>query len=239
MKHRIQATARQWYAFSRVAEDTDEATIYDEIGLFGVTADSFIRDLKKSTASNLTVRINSPGGDVFDGIAITNALREHAGTVTVVVDGYAASIASIIMLGGDRVIAAPNSYVMIHNPWTVVAGDANELRKQADVLTKIEGTLADEYAAKTKRSADQIKAAMAQETWFNAQEALDFGLIDEISGTASANASAPIAITARVRPVGAEVEAAVEIAAQDEQVQPSMAAVRERSLRLREKYMTL
>lgn len=171
--------SRKWYSIANAAGDAAEILIYDEIGYWGTTADQFVKDLRAVTAATINVRINSPGGDVFDGIAIMTALKLHPATVNVHVDALAASIASVIAMAGDTVRMAPSAYLMIHNAWGLAIGDATEMRKTADLLEKINGTIADVYAARGNKTADEFKALMNAETWMTAQEAIDAGLADE------------------------------------------------------------
>jgi len=167
------------------ADDHAEILIYSEIGdsWFADTVDakSFVDQIGALDVSNISVRINSPGGSVFDGHAIHNALKRHRAHVTTYVDGLAASIASVVALAGDRVVMAQNSVMMIHNAWTVAIGDANEMRSKADVLDTLNRTLVGVYESKTSKPREEIVAAMSAETWFDAASALEFGLADEIT----------------------------------------------------------
>lgn len=166
----------------RAAEDSDEAEIqvYDYIGWGGVEAKAFTRELKAITAPTIHVRINTPGGDVFDGIAIANALRDHPSRIVSHIDALAASMGSIIALAGDEVRMAPNAFYMIHDPWSFAIGNAADLRKTADVLDKIGGTFVDTYMAKTRAKRAAVEQWMHDETWFTAAEALDAGFIDVV-----------------------------------------------------------
>lgn len=127
-----------------------------------------------------TVRVNSPGGSVFEGIAIANAITAH-GKVHVVIDGLAASIASLIAIAGRRVEMSANALLMIHQPWLAQAsGTADALRRDATALDKAADAMLGAYVARTGRPADEIRSAMAAETWFTAPEALAFGLVDAV-----------------------------------------------------------
>lgn len=181
------ASARKWYRIDNAAGDggaAAEILIYEEIGYWGTTADQFVKDLRAVTAPTINLHINSPGGDVFDGIAIHNALKAHPAQVNVHVDALAASIASVIAMAGDTVHMPPSAYLMIHNAWSFAIGDAIELRKTADLLDKINGTIADVYAARGSKTAEEFKALMSAETWLTAQEAVDAGLADVITADA-------------------------------------------------------
>lgn len=176
--------AATWYEIRNDAGDAADILIYDRIGesFFddGVTAKGFVEELKAISASQINLRINSPGGSVFDGYAIYNALRRHPATITAYVDGMAASIASIIALAGDEVVMAENALFMIHDPSMLAMGTADDMRKAADLLDKVGGQLVDTYAERTGMDPDDIRDAMAAETWYTADEALDAGFIDQV-----------------------------------------------------------
>lgn len=142
------------------------------------SARAFIEKLN-ATNGPVTVRINSGGGSVFEGLAIYNAIQRH-GKVTIKIDGLAASIASLIAMGGKTVEMAENALMMIHNPWSWSEGDSVQLRKQADLLDKCKETMITAYTNRTGRSGDEISALMDHETWFTAEEAQNFKLIDAI-----------------------------------------------------------
>lgn len=164
-------------------EDTTEILIYDEIGWFGLTAKDFVAALAGITTPNILVRIQSYGGDVFDGLAIYHALKNHKGNVTCVVDGLAASIASIIALAGKTVSIHESAMMMIHRAWGFAIGNEADMTDMAKVLAKIDSQLAGIYAKQTGKKSDAMLALMAGDsdgTWFTAQEAADIGLVDEI-----------------------------------------------------------
>ena len=129
----------------------------------------------------IDLRLNSPGGSVFDAVAIYNALKRHAGTVTVWIDGIAASAASYIAMAGDEIVMPENAFLMIHDPSGLVMGTADDMRAMAEALDKIKGSLTPGYAAKSGGSEEDIAALMAAETWFDAQDALDAGLATRIA----------------------------------------------------------
>ena len=162
-----------------------EILIYEEIGdgwMGGISAKQFAEDVKGlKNVSDINVRINSEGGSVFDGHAIYNTLKNHKARVTVDIDGLAASIASIIAMAGDEIRMAENAFMMIHDPWMVAAGTAGELRSQADVMDKVQEKLVNTYVKRTNGDAEQISAWMADETWMNAEEALERGFVDSIT----------------------------------------------------------
>lgn len=170
-----------WYSICAL-NDGAEISIYDEIGAYGVSAKNFLADLGKlPDKAPLTLRLNSPGGSVFDAVAIYNALQRHAGTVTVSIDGIAASAASYIAMAGDEIIMPENAFLMIHDPSGMVMGTAADMRSMAEALDKIGGSLLRGYAAKSGKPEDEIAAIMAKETWLDAAEALEMGFADTMS----------------------------------------------------------
>jgi Protease subunit of ATP-dependent Clp proteases len=177
--------ARSWYRITNQdGSDEAEVMLYDEVGgWFGATADEFIADLKGVTAKNLRVRVNSPGGSVFEGIAIANALRSHPANVTVQVDGIAASIASVIAMAGDRVEMAPNTMMMIHDASGLCMGNASDMEEMAELLDLISDNIADAYAARAGGTRDEWRDRMRAETWFLPDDAVKAGLADEATKT--------------------------------------------------------
>jgi len=181
---------RNWYALTpKPSVSETEISIFDEIGMYGISAKQFISDLKAIPANDkIVLKIHSPGGEVFDGNAIFNALQRR-GNVEVQIEGLAASMATVISLAGMPVKMAENGFYMIHNPWGVAMGDAAELRDQAELLDKIRSNMVGAYAAKSGQDPEQIQEWMDAETWFTAAEALAAGFIDEITDTLSLAAS--------------------------------------------------
>lgn len=190
---RAQAEGREtrpWYRIDAAESGNAVIYIYDEISWWGITARDFIEELNAITAENITVHINSPGGFVDDGIAIYNALRDHKAHVTTINDAGAYSIASVIMMAGDRVVANRHSMMMIHDALTIldVLGYFNPAdldRLEADIrdvrmlLDKTSDVLAGVYAERSG-SAAEWRAAMRATTWYTAEEALAAGLVDEV-----------------------------------------------------------
>jgi len=161
-----------------------EILIYEPIGAdffgSGLTARRFIADLERlGDVKDILVRINSPGGEVFDGFAIYNALKNHSAQVHVQIDGLAASIASIIAMAGDLVTMGDGAMMMIHNPWTIAIGDSEDMRKTADMLDKVSEGLLDAYESRTGIARDELKTMLAAETWLTAAEAVEKGFADE------------------------------------------------------------
>lgn len=174
------------YSF-KAAKRQAELLIYGEIGdeLFGgVSAKQVVSDLKKAgRLDQITVRLHSPGGDIFDGVAIYNALMNHAAPVAVYVDGLAASAASIIAMAGKPINMAESGIMMLHEPWHITIGSADDMRAAADVLDKLSATMAGIYGKRTGKGLDQARAWMrgeppAHETWFDLTEAQAVGLVD-------------------------------------------------------------
>jgi ATP-dependent protease ClpP protease subunit len=161
--------------------------LFDEIGqgMFGgVTASDFAKQLSAlGKVEDINVRINSPGGDVFDGLAIYNSLKAHPAPVNVRIDGLAASIASVIAMAGDTVEIAETALFMAHNPWSAVIGEANDLRKMADTLDLIKGQLQIAYA-RSGKTADELSAIMDAETWLTGAEAVSAGFCDSLCTSA-------------------------------------------------------
>ena len=176
---------RKWYEIKNAGAASAEVWIYEQIGADffseGVSAKDFVREIAALKVTQLDVHINSPGGSVFDGQAIYNALRSHPAKVTSYVDGLAASIASVIALAADNVVMAGNALMMIHDPVGGAFGSSGDMRKMADILDTVAGTIAGVYVEKTGKPVDEVTAAMADETWFNAKEAVAFGLADEVA----------------------------------------------------------
>jgi ATP-dependent protease ClpP protease subunit len=169
---------------SEAAQKVVDIALYDVIGdSYGdsPTAKQVLDTLAANPdASQINVRINSRGGIVDEGVTIHNILAQHPAPVRVHVDGLAASIASVIAMAGDEIIMADNAMMMIHDPWTLAIGSASDMRKTADYLDKTGDTLAGVYAARTGKSLDEVKAAMAAETWMNADEALGNGYATKV-----------------------------------------------------------
>ena len=175
-----------WYAIRARGPDTlkagAEVAIYDEIGAYGVSAKGFLAELSAlPDGTPVDLRLNSPGGSVFDAVAIYNALKRHEGTVTVWIDGIAASAASYVAMAGDEIVMPENAFLMIHDPAGLVMGTAGDMRAMAEALEKVKGSLVQGYAAKSGRAAEEIAALMAAETWFDAKDALDAGLATRIA----------------------------------------------------------
>ena len=163
-----------------------EIYIYETIGdgwLGGISAKSFAKELKDlGKVDDIEVFISSDGGSVFDGVSIYNQLKRHRARVITNIDGIAASIASVIAMAGDEVYMAENAQMMIHKAWTVTSGNADELRKQADILDQIdEDTIVKTYANRSGMDEGEISSLMSDETWMSSDEAKEYGFIDGIT----------------------------------------------------------
>ncbi|XUV80214.1 ClpP-like prohead protease/major capsid protein fusion protein [Enterobacter sp. TMH.L2] len=179
--HRPKASVKNsWFRMQAGTTGDADIFIYDEIGYWGVTAKQFVSDLKAlGEVSHINLHINSPGGDVFDGIAIFNALKHHGAAITVHIDGLAASMASVIAMVGNPVIMPENTMMMIHKPWGFAGGDANDMRDYADLLDKVESVLIPAYAEKTGKTTEEIAAMLDDETWMDGAECLALGFADQ------------------------------------------------------------
>ncbi len=142
-----------------------------------VTPAMFREDLA-AHPGDITVWINSPGGDVFAASSIYTALKEHAGKVTVKVEALAASAASIVAMAGDEVLMAPTAYMMIHRASTIAMGDADEMKKALKALDEVDDGIAALYAQKSGQPLDKVQAMMKAETWMNADTAVELGFAD-------------------------------------------------------------
>ena len=172
---------KSWYSI-RAREAGVELSIYDEIGAYGVSAKDFIAELGALPAATpIELRLNSPGGSVFDAVAIYNALKRHDGSVTVTIDGIAASAASYVAMAGDAVVMPENAFLMIHDPSGLAIGTAADMRSMAEALDKIGASLVRGYAAKSGKPEEEVAALMAAETWFDAAEALAAGFADRLA----------------------------------------------------------
>lgn len=184
---------------SRIDAADNETTIYiydaivsDEETAYwwgGVSAEALVPEIRAIKGGTVHLRINSPGGDVFAAQAICQAIRESGAKVVAHIDGYAASAATVIATAADEVEIADGGFYMIHNAWTWAMGNANDLTATAALLSKIDGSLAAQYAKKSGQSVEDIKTQMDAETWFTAQEAVDAGLVDRIAEGKKAEAA--------------------------------------------------
>jgi ATP-dependent Clp protease, protease subunit len=185
------------WAFAVRGEGTDtlEIEVYDVIGksLFGggVSARE-IRDRLQANkvVQEIALRINSRGGDVFDGFAIYNTLKEHPARVVADVDGLAASMASVILMAAEEIRMAPNAMLMVHEPWGVMSGTASKMRARAEVLENLGDQIVGAYADRTGQSRERVTQMMAAETWLSASDAKDLGFADVVKSHEQSDAAA-------------------------------------------------
>lgn len=170
----------EWYTISNAASGRASVMIMDEIGFFGVTAEDFARDLAEISAETIDVEINSPGGDVYDALAIYNALAQHEADVNVTITGLAASAASFIAQAGDDVAIMRNAEMMIHDAVGLCVGNASDMGEMVENLNRASDNIADIYAQRADGDKAKFRELMQAETWFNAQEAVDAGLADRV-----------------------------------------------------------
>ncbi|AXH61721.2 Clp protease ClpP [Providencia huaxiensis] len=172
------------------SETSADIYIYDEIGMWGISAKRFTEDLiSLGNINHINLHIHSPGGEVFEGIAIYNQLKNHNANITVYIDGLAASMASVIAMVGDEVKMPKNAMMMIHKPWGVSWGDANDMRDYADLLDKVENVLIPAYMEKTGKTKEEIEAMLGEETWLTAEECVEHGFANTVIEPVKAMAS--------------------------------------------------
>lgn len=174
------------YFRAAVKANALELFIYDEIGADwfgeGITAATVQQQIANAGAfDSIKLRINSPGGDAFEGIAIHSLLRSQGKPIDVYVDGVAASAASVIAMAGDTITMASAAMLMIHDAWTLCMGNDEDMRKMADTLQKLSASIAQVYVDRTGKPLDEVSALMDAETWMSAQEALDGGFCTAIT----------------------------------------------------------
>lgn len=218
----------------KVNEKTREMFVYGQIGPADwgfIGADSMVEALATLGDGPVSVRINSPGGSVDEAVAAVENLRRHSGEVKVSVDALAASAATLFLVSGFKVTAAPRAMVMIHQPHTIAIGDAANMRKTADLLDKYSETLVDAYAAKMDATREEILAMVAAETWFTAKEALAIGLVDGITDVPDAPKA--MATASMFRHAPQELFDPAKPATPVEQRFPKLVAAKLRAIRLR------
>jgi ATP-dependent protease ClpP protease subunit len=196
----------------RVVNQDDEATIYlyDVIdSWFGISAATFVKTINEIKAPRIHLRINSPGGDVFEARAMATAIREHRSEIIAHVDGMAISAATWVTIAAKEVEMSEGAFFMIHQSWAFAMGNAEDMAKMADLLTKIDDAIAADYVKKTRKEKAQVDEWMRAETWFTAAEAKEAGFVDRVaaSGANAGNTwnlgaykNAPKALTERPAP---------------------------------------
>lgn len=174
-------TRPTWFRFvsNKMGLGTD-LYLYDEIGCDGICAKDFVPELR-AVKGPLNVHINSPGGDVYEGLAIYNALKQRSGGTVGFVDGVAASIASVIAMGCEKVVMGKHSTMMIHDAFGMTMGDSNQMAKMVDRLERTSADLASIYAERAGGTPDRWRNRMKAETWYTADEAVAAGLADLVA----------------------------------------------------------
>jgi ATP-dependent protease ClpP protease subunit len=181
---KIRNYKKQWFRIENRTNLPSQVFIYGDIGDMGLNSADFINNMR-TLKGDLEVHINTQGGIVSDGIAIHNALKRHAGTKTVIVDAMAASIGSVIAMAGDTVLMSPGSQMMIHEGQGVAGGDADAMRKFAEILDMNSEIIAGFYADKTNQPASYWRQQMKNETWYNAEQAIGAGLADGMAAASN------------------------------------------------------
>lgn len=171
----------QWYRIENAKTPTPSLYLYDEIGFWGVTAADLVAELNALDARTIDVHVNSPGGEVFDGIAIYNALLTHKATINVFIDGLAASAASFIAQAGDSITMARNAQMMIHDAQGLCIGDPADMLDMHNLLEKCSDNIADIYAQRAGSTIASWRSKMRDETWYSATEAVSAGLADTVA----------------------------------------------------------
>jgi ATP-dependent protease ClpP protease subunit len=171
-----------WYHIRNAGRGMAEIAVYDEIGGWGITAAEFQRELRGyGDLSLINLHIHSPGGDVFEGMAMYNLLVNHPARVDVFIDGLAASMGSVLAMAGDTITMPENAMMMIHRPWGMQGGDADDMRRYAELLDKVESNLISAYTKKTGLSDDEVRGLLATESWFTGPEAVERGFADQLA----------------------------------------------------------
>jgi ATP-dependent protease ClpP protease subunit len=181
-----------WWKIGNTDGDRAEVFIYGHIGDYyeadDVTAAAFTKALRGITASAIDLRVNSPGGSVFDGIAIYTALLEHPAVVDVSVDGVAASAASFVSMAGDTIAIQKPAKMMIHDATGIVLGNAADMQEMADLLNDLSDTIAGIYADRAGGTPAKWRDAMKAETWYSAAAAVEAGLADRVANDTTQSA---------------------------------------------------
>lgn len=214
-------SAGNWYRIENSASSgVTGVYIYDEIGFWGVSASDFMDALRQINTGVIELHLNSPGGDVFDGIAIYNCLRAHKARVDVVVDSLAASAASVIAQAGDTITMMPGSQIMIHEASGLCMGNAEDMAEMARMLDQQSDNIAGIYAQAAGGERDEWRTRMKAETWYMAEEAVEIGLADRVAVDEPSEDDAP---AARRRPE-ARAQAQVPAPVRDEVPAPAAVA---------------
>lgn len=171
------------YLYDMIVDSQEEADWWG-----GVAPETFVKALAGMDSPVIHLRVKSPGGSVFAARAMEQAIREHKSRIVTHVDGLAASAASFLILPSDEIIMAPGAFLMIHKAWTIAFGNADDFRKSAGLLEQIDGSLVKSYAEKTGQSPEDIAAWMAEETWIEAERAVELGFASRVAEDKKAKA---------------------------------------------------
>lgn len=173
--------AKSWFTMAAGKSGNGEIRIFNDIGDFGVTAMDFANELDSiGKVSTLNISISSNGGDVAQGFAIYNMLNRHKARKVVTIEGLAASMASVIAMAGDEVLMPANAMMMIHNPWGITMGEADQMKSFGEALETMQDNIADAYVARTGMDKTEVEAMMARETWLSAKKAVELGFADSV-----------------------------------------------------------
>lgn len=199
----------KFYSFVKnEAQETElriEGVIASESWYDDEVSPRLFREELAKHSGDITVRVNSPGGDVTAGVSIYNALNEHDGNVTIKVDGLAASIASLIIMAGDKIIMLPGSMQMLHLPWTIAAGNSKDMEQTVEMLKKVGESMIPIYAARSGLSEERVQEILEAETWLTAEEAVELGFADEAVGAKTSLSES----MAKINSLTADMKAAV------------------------------
>lgn len=173
---------KNWYSIKNRSEGVLDISLHDEIGLWGISAQDFMAELRQNPdVKSINLSIHSPGGSVLDGLAIYNSLKGHPAKVYGHVEGIAASAASFILMASDVITMPEDAFIMIHNAHGGAMGDANDLREMADIIEKLQNTILNIYEKRTGANREVLSEMMAAETWLSADEALENGFVDTVT----------------------------------------------------------
>lgn len=170
--------APDWFRIENKGARSAEVFMYDEIGPWGTAAGPFASALAALDVDSIALRVNSPGGSVFDGVAIYNAIKRHPARVTGHVDGIAASAASFILMAADEIVVEDGARLMVHNAQGLCAGEADDMIEMAQILNELSDGIADLYAARAGGTRETWRAAMKRTSWYDASQAVEAGLAD-------------------------------------------------------------
>ena len=180
---------KTWYDVKAAAAGKPATiSIFDDIGMWGITAKDFIASFRQIAENDVVLELNTPGGSVFDALAMFNAMKSSGKNITVKVMGIAASAGSYLAMVGNKIVMPENTFMMVHNPLNAIYGNAAEMREMADVLDKIGNSLTATYVARTGKSDEEVRALLANDTYMTAAECLEHGFCDEVTPAVTATA---------------------------------------------------